>query len=183
MEFPIVYYMLEGIDNDPNTIYIGQTVRDIQTRLDEHKYIHNRVWETTHIIDQSVSNEKESLNIENGWMDYYRALGWNVVSKKMNMKIHKHSDEYIAMMSEINTGENNPMYGKTHSINTRKLIGERSKGRQTMKGKKHSDETKQLQREIALNRPKEKCMWCPMETTKTNIIRHHNDNCPHKPRT
>ena len=52
---------------------------------------------------------------------------------------------YIGVSSGIskdNSGSNNPMFGKTHSEETKIKIGLKSIGRQTFKDKEHSDESK-----------------------------------------
>ena len=64
-----------------------------------------------------------------------------VFSSKVDVSGYKHSEEYKKYMSNINKKENNPFYGKKHSEETRKRIGEKSKGRLKSKEerKKQSD--------------------------------------------
>ncbi len=76
------------------------------------------------------------------------------VHKKCHNKIHfggtKHSGETKQRMSEIagdgrNVGENNPMYGRRHTEETKLRMSNSNKGKNT--GKKHSDEFKRQRSE------------------------------------
>ena len=52
-----------------------------------------------------------------------------VFSSKVDVSGYKHSEEYKEYMHRINYKEKNPFYGRTHSEETKKKIGEKSKGR------------------------------------------------------
>lgn len=55
----------------------------------------------------------------------------------------KRSEEFKKKMSELRSGENNPMFGKTHTEETLIKLSESAKGENNgMFGKKHSEETK-----------------------------------------
>jgi hypothetical protein len=88
-KYQVTYYALVGCNGNDNKIYIGQTIRDLQLRLTEHRA--DKTWCDTFIIDESYSTDEESLDIENGWMDYYRSLGWKIISKKQSRVIRENS--------------------------------------------------------------------------------------------
>jgi hypothetical protein len=50
----------------------------------------------------------------------------------------------------------------------------------TKSGWTHSEESKKIQSENAKNRPKFKCLYCDMITTKANLTRFHDEKCKHK---
>lgn len=62
--------------------------------------------------------------------------------------------------------------GKKHSIETieKRNVTRRLRG---IRSQPHSQETKQLLSEIALNRPKVKCIYCGLVCSKSNYIRWH----------
>jgi group I intron endonuclease len=81
-------------------------------------------------------------------MDYYDSYnsGYNCRPKAENNYGHKHSEKTKKLMSKLNSGENNAMYGK-------KLTEEhKEKIRQKMLGRKFSEETIEKKRKAGLNR-------------------------------
>lgn len=52
-----------------------------------------------------------------------------VFSSKVDVSGYKHTQEFKNYMRDINLGEKNPFYKKTHTLENRKKIGEKSKGR------------------------------------------------------
>lgn len=104
--YQIKYYAVIGCYKDPNKIYIGQTIRNIKQRFSEHKL---KNYSDAFVIDESYSTDPESLDIENGWMDYYTALGWTVISKKQNNIVRTLSEYAIQQLSD-NWKVNNPMF-------------------------------------------------------------------------
>ena len=63
------------------------------------------------------------------------------------------SDELRNRYRINNSGENHPQYGKKHSEETKKKIGEFKKGNKNMLGKKHSEETKKRLSELNKGKP------------------------------
>jgi hypothetical protein len=49
-----------------------------------------------------------------------------------------------------------------------------------MYNKQHTEHTKQLQKERALNRKRMTCEYCTKETSPSNYVRWHGINCRHK---
>lgn len=127
-----------------------------------------------------------------------------ITRKRLSManKGKKPSDETRKKLSAASAGLNNPFYGKTHSVETRKIISEKTKGQRRseefcekiskrvsgkgnpnyggnygMKGKLHNEDTKQKQREAALNRKRVECPKCGTEVPINLAKRWHFDNC------
>jgi len=91
-------------------------------------------------------------------------------------------DEVKKKISKANKGrlkgENNPMYGNTHTAESRKKISEKAQGRTPWNlGVTHTDEVKQKMSILALQRTKYKCEHCGVECVKCNYNRWHGDNC------
>ena len=129
-------------------IYIGQTIRPIHKRLEEHesgrnvgcRAIYNAIqyhgWENFEkdwyeCSDEDL-NKHEELMIE--VLGTLAPGGYNLKEGGAN---GKHSEESKQKMSESQRGENNGMYGKIHGDKTRQKIGD------SQSGKIHTDETKQ----------------------------------------
>ena len=76
------------------------------------------------------------------------------------------------------SGENNPMYDKHHSVESKKRMSLAQKGEKSYwYGRKHTDETK-----IKMRKPKglQKriiCPHCGKESNAGNYSRWHGDNC------
>ena len=92
------------------------------------------------------------------------------------------SAETRAKISKANkgrlAGKNNPMYGNTHTAESRKKISEKAQGRTPWNlGVTHTDEVKQKMSTLALQRTKYKCEHCGVECVKCNYNRWHGDNC------
>jgi group I intron endonuclease len=83
---------------------------------------------------------------ERYWQDFY-----NVLNKGLNLKLTEcgelkqiPSKETLKRMSIAQSGENHPMYGKTHSESTKQQMSESVSGeRHHMYGKHHTEESKQ----------------------------------------
>ena len=91
-------------------------------------------------------------------------------------------DEVKQKISKANkgrlAGKNNPMYGNTHTAESRKKISEKAQGRTPWNlGVTHTDEVKQKMSTLALQRTKYKCEHCGVECVKCNYNRWHGDNC------
>jgi hypothetical protein len=89
-------------------------------------------------------------------------------------------DDYKKRMSDIkkvqNAGENNPMYGKTHSDETRRKISEAAKGR------KFSADTieKRAAKLRGRKKPTKECPHCGKTSAVNTYARWHGDNCKHR---
>jgi len=105
---------------------------------------------TLEILDYLPENELDSAEI------YYIEIlgtlfpnGWNFETGGHDGK--HHSPETIRKLSDLNMGENNPMYGRKLSEEQCRQLSERFKGEKNPHyGKHHSDETKQKLREVRL---------------------------------
>lgn len=127
-------------------IYIGQTVRSLEERVQEHMRHKKSVFDKAlakygidnfeiAIIDNAETidelNEKEAY-----WIKYYNSFsenGYNMCEGGGNTKGYHHKDISKKAMSEKKKvayiGEGNPFYGKYHSEATRKRFSETRKGR------------------------------------------------------
>lgn len=83
------------------------------------------------------------------------------------------SKEWKEKLSQSSSGENNPMYGKTHSEETRRKIADK------MRGRKHSEEL--IERRISkirgLKRKKKLCPHCNREIAVNTYNLWHGDKC------
>lgn len=72
---------------------------------------------------------------------------------KIGRRAYKCTDQHRESHRKATLGENNPFYGKHHSLNTKRKISQANRGR------KHSDEAKekirQKMKEVAKTRPKD----------------------------
>lgn len=101
----------------------------------------NTNWE--HNILGKFENEQEALNVEEMfiWLFDSTNEGYNISSYDSHHC--KHSEETKKKMSEAQTGENNPFYGKHHSEESKKKISEAMTGEKAYwYGKHHSEESK-----------------------------------------
>ena len=126
-------YLVTNIDNDPNKVYIGKTKnsREADHRHDLGKQI------SYNIVDEIDSINKEEWKLlETKWIQYYKDIGYNVINK--------------------NKGGGGPTF---HTDAAKQKIGnsvsEKLKGRKSpMKGRKHTEETKQQQSISAIGKHK-----------------------------
>jgi hypothetical protein len=95
------------------------------------------------------------------------------------LKGRKRDLKIIEKIKIATTGENNPMYGRTHSDDTKKKIGIKSVGRKPRLGAILSKETKELCRIAAKNRIPITCIYCNKTVSPSNYSRWHN-NCKMK---
>lgn len=132
----IIYRIKNNINNK---IYIGQTVRDLETRLKEHrrnkKCIMHRVFNkygyenfTVDIIDTAETLD-ELNNKEIYWINYYdssnKDKGYNLCEGGGNTKGYHHSEESKQLMSEHQKrkyGSDNHFYGMHHTDETREKM-------------------------------------------------------------
>jgi len=145
--------MLENKIN--GKIYIGQTFRHIEKRLEEHQTgkssgcvaIYNAIkfhgWENFEkdwyeCPDEDLNFDEELLVREMGTLS---PDGYNLKEGGGGGKMSMESKQ---KMSESRLGEKNHMYGKTHGGDTRGKISESLRGgKHPMYGKTHGEETRQ----------------------------------------
>ena len=178
----IVYIHTNKINNKA---YIGITSKNPKDRWgkDGRNYRRNQPvfyaaikkygWDNfEHIIFAENLSKSEAISIEIKLIAIFQTnckryknpeLGYNMTDGGEGTLGFVHSDETKQQLSDkakeryLNP-EYNPMYGKHHSDETRKLLSEMRRGTHCgadnyFYGKHHSDESKQKMREYALNRP------------------------------
>jgi hypothetical protein len=126
-------YLVTNINNDPNKVYIGKTKnsREADHRHDLGKQI------SYSTIDEIDSTNKEDWKLlETKWIQYYKDKGYDVINK--------------------NKGGGGPTF---HTDIAKQKIGnnvsKKLKGRESpMKGRKHTEETKQQQSVSAIGKHK-----------------------------
>jgi hypothetical protein len=168
MKHNIEYYALVGCHGNDNNIYIGQTIIGFENRLKGHK---SKQYTDAYVIDTSISTDRESLDIENAWMDYYHGLGWNVISNKRHSIVRKRNPESIhkgvTKMVEIRRFNNSYKTGATKMIATRISNG-------TDRGWSQSEETREKIRLAQYNKPKHPCPYCNVLFANNHMKRHMN---------
>jgi group I intron endonuclease len=119
------------------------------------------------IIEDVEPIEKLLLEREqhyfNVWKPYERMIGYNICptpSGGDTFTHHPQKEDIRKMMSELFSGEGNPMFGRKHSPSTLKEQKEKAKGRYTLNwfitkyGKKEGEQKFQERRMMLSNRPK-----------------------------
>lgn len=151
-------------------IYIGQTIRSIKVRLDEHKTgksngcraIYNAIqkygWENIekdwYECPDEELNKHEELMVE--VLGTLSPDGYNL--KEGGGSNGKMSEETKQKMSEIHLGEKNHMWGEHHNDESIQKMSEAKKGdKNPMHGKRHTDETirKMIEANIGKTRSEE----------------------------
>lgn len=92
-------------------------------------------------------------------------------------KSKKHRDNLKNSHIGLHLGENNPMYGKTHSEHTKYNQSERMMGNKYGEGKIKTEETRAKMSARAKNRIKYECPYCSIKCSGSNYIRWHGNNC------
>lgn len=200
-------YKIENTIN--NMLYIGQSV-DIQKRWIEHRYelnkgIHinkhlQRAWNkygqdafVFSILE--LCDEEDLNNLETEYIASYKSnneeYGYNLTIGGDGVRGWVPTDEWRQKLKIANAGENNPMFGRSHTVETKKKISEAKTGdKNAMYGKrgelspnygrKHTDEFRKRQSEIqkgkrmseearikqsisksGQNNPRSKAVYCP----------------------
>lgn len=72
---------------------------------------------------------------------------------KLSFHGYKHSDESILKIKKALMGVNNPFYGKKHTEEAKKKIGEKNKGNKSFSGKKHKIESIEKIKQKTIGRP------------------------------
>jgi len=125
-----------------NKIYIGSSI-NLKNRINEHKrYLSKKTHHSSHLqrswdkykeeafefnIIERVCNEK-LLEREQYWINFYkssnRKFGYNICPIAGNTLGVKMSEEVKRKTSERTKGEKNPMFGKTHTPEVRKILSD-----------------------------------------------------------
>jgi group I intron endonuclease len=136
-----------GIYCIENTItgkkYIGQSA-NLQKRIYEHgRTLRNSIHENEH-LQRAFNKYGESKFIfkillycevdelsryEQSLIDLYGSNTYNICKECVpTTRGIKYTHEQRKKLSQINSGKNNPMYGKKHSVGTRMQMSEKAKG-------------------------------------------------------
>jgi group I intron endonuclease len=156
-------YLIKNIKTEK--VYVGSSVK-LEAREQRHfknlsdgnhhsnklQNSYNKHGEDSFIFDSieeydEIDNDK-LIQREQYWTDYYDSYkgGYNCRPKAENNYGHKHSEKTKKLMSKLHSGENNAMYGRKLSEETKEKI------RQKILGRFVSDETREKLREAGLDR-------------------------------
>lgn len=102
----------------------------------------NFTFEVIEVCDKTYLLEREQYYIDL-FNSYNPKIGYNIVSKAGNMLGFRHSEETKKKISNANSGENNYMFGKTHTIEVRQKISELAKGNKNCVGFKHTKQSRE----------------------------------------
>lgn len=138
-----------------------ETKEKISESLKDYYKSHDNARKGCHWSEEERRYQSE-LRKGKTWRDAYGA------EKSLEMKRH---------LSGATSGENNGMFGKRHSDETRKKMAEKATGR------KRSEESIILQKETIKKRPFVMCPYCGLRAKQsTNMTRYHFENCKLKKR-
>lgn len=144
-------YILTSKNND--SIYVGKTIKSVNTRLSKHIYESKYGCDSMKcrwIKDNNYSINIEVVDIVNVddwvfwecyWISYFTNYGFNLVnSNSGGGGVNKHSKEFSDWLSNRNIG-NTYMLGKKHSEKTKEILREVNLGKVgPNKGKNFSQE-------------------------------------------
>ena len=103
---------------------------------------------------------------------------------KENIGKYERTEETRRKLSEshkgIQAGENNPMFGRSHSAEVKQSHSDRMKGNQNGKGKVKSEDARAKMSARAKNRKATVCPHCHGSYVGSNYTRWHGDNCKSK---
>jgi group I intron endonuclease len=148
--------MKSGIYKITNSVngkfYIGSSA-DIDYRWNDHKQYLNggyhinpklqNAWNfyggdkfTFEIVEETSSEKSVLLDREQHYLDlfkpYMRDIGYNICPKAAggdNITHNPNRDAFVEKMRTVCLGENNPMYGRKHSEKSKQLQKDKAKGR------------------------------------------------------
>jgi len=151
-------FLVYLVTSPSNKYYVGITSTSFNERKRKHnnranlqyknkfcsairKYKENLIWE---IIDTTAKTWEELCKLEIFYIKKYNSFekGYNSTLGGDGMLGLKHSDKTKKVLSDTFSGENNPFYGKKHSIETRQKMVKSHEGRVYTKGKLRNEETK-----------------------------------------
>ena len=152
----IIYKVTNKINNK---IYIGQTIRTLEERIKEHtrkrnsslyKAFNKYGIENFEIEIIDKCNTTEELNKkEIYWIKYYDCLvpkGYNLCEGGGQTNGYQHREESKIKMSNNRGryyGENNPFYGKTHTLEQKQKWSKERKGKDLSKAIEKSIKSRQ----------------------------------------
>lgn len=101
------------------------------------------------ILESDIMNIDTANAREIYWIAYYHTYIYNSECAGYNMtpggyargEVSERTRKLISAHAKTYIGEKNPFYGRHHTEESKKLIGQKSLGRQTFLGKKHSKES------------------------------------------
>jgi group I intron endonuclease len=120
-----------------NKLYIGSSI-DLSTRFNNHikgfksnillqRAINKYNLQDFYFIIFEYCEPEELLSREQFYLDEIKPE-FNILKTAGSLLGYKHTEESIAKMSEIKTGQNNPNFGITPTAETKALISETKKG-------------------------------------------------------
>lgn len=144
----MIIYKITNLTN--GKMYVGQTVRDIDTRIAEHKRKRNSIVSQAikkygkenfmiEVIDE-CDNIDDLNRKEIEWIQHYGCVvpfGYNQCYGGNNTMGYNHKEESKKKMSkskeDVFLGEENPFFGKTHSVEQKAKWSKERKGRDMTK--------------------------------------------------
>lgn len=136
-----------------------ETKEKISERIKIYYETHDGWNKGSHMSDE-MKEYHRALKKGKTWEELYG------VEKSLEMKKH---------VSEAISGENNGMFGKKHSDETKEKIREKAVGR------KRTEENIMRQKETVKNKPFVTCPYCGLCAKQSpNMTRYHFENCKHK---
>ena len=103
-------------------------------------------------------------------------------AKEVASRTHKgakRNEQTKKNISKATSGENNPMFGKNHTLEARAKLRNLSLGNKNCLGHIHSEERKEKNRQSQLNLPEIKCPHCEkMIKNKGNLTQHIRSRHP-----
>jgi group I intron endonuclease len=200
--------MKSGVYKITNSVngkfYIGSSI-DIDYRWDEHKQYLNggyhinpklqNAWNfyggdkfLFEIVEETSSEKTVLLEREQHYLDlfkpYMRDIGYNICPTAYggdNITHNPNKDVFIEKMRTISLGENNPMYGRKHTEESKELQKDKAKGRFSLdwfidrngveEGTKKYEERRLMlkNRKINYSYPSSKCISQIGPISKENI--------------
>lgn len=179
--------LTDGGDGAAGMILSHETREKISERLKGNKFWVGKTHSEDTKIKMSISRKGKQNSLGRVLSDETkRKIGDGNKGKEL-------SDEVKEKISAKMSGELNPMFGKTHSIEFKEKMSAKAKNRvispetgakisAANKGRKNSAETKELMRKSAEKRNLilHTCPHCMKEMTIQNLKKYHLDKCKFK---
>lgn len=130
-----------------------------------------------HLIESGLSEEEYNTYIEKA----YKCSAIKI-SKTVNTEFVNENGEVTTIAKErALNGEDNGMYGKTHTKEVKEKHSQRMKGNKNSLGHKNTDKQKKLWSEKHKNRKRGTCIHCGITMDVSNLGKYHNNNCKYRP--